>query len=605
MKSITSWAMAVVIALFASAGVGRAQDAPTIPLFSIKSGETLLLRTVTSITANCEPLFVSFDSIDVIEGPPELSFKFEPGNVKTYTTSHVCPDAVPGGKVMVTANGVDERKEAMLVFRVRYQTKNGPWQQTGRYRIFMFPASQEPRSNTASLEKYGVSQSGDTVSRAPTPAPTTSVMLKAAESQIGRGEYDLAITELDKVLVIAPGSWAPYALRGLAYSGKKDYVRALADASKAIELDGSAALGFTIRCTIQLQTKAYDRALADCNKAIEIGPPNATSYAARGNVQLLLKSFDRAIADLDKAIAMGAKGSQATFTRGLAYLYSKEFSKATDDFRKVLEAEPDHRGAILGLRLLTQPLRNNASMQVNVVRNADPKCGDQCAEWIAAEGRIDGSTPERFRAVLKSTGNRKLPVFIDSMGGSLAASYEVGRIIRARNLDVYVTRTEPAQCASAAEVCRKALAAHIKFGLPRGKLASCASACTNILASGAVRSVGPTAIVGVHQAAYYAVQKDAVGMASDRRIPESVYVGMKDFFVEMGVDANLMLRLLATPHKDMYWLTYDELQSSRLANQARSGEELITGAESDEWLIVSPRAAQSLAKVTRETQKPK
>jgi hypothetical protein len=78
---------------------------------------------------------------------------------------------------------------------------------------------------------------------------------------------------------------------------------------------------------------------------------------------------------------------------------------------------------------------------------------------------------------------------------------------------------------------------------------------------------------------------------------------MKDFFVEMGVDANLMLKLLATPHKDMYWLTRDELQLSRLANQAKSGEELVTGGESEEWMIASPRAAENLAKVTRETQK--
>jgi hypothetical protein len=293
------------------------------------------------------------------------------------------------------------------------------------------------------------------------------------------------------------------------------------------------------------------------------------------------------------------KGSQATFVRGLAHLYSKEFSKATDDFRKVLEAEPDHRGATLGLRFLTQPLGSNAPMQVNIVRNADSRCGDQCAEWIAAEGRIDRSTPERFRAALKSVGSRKLPVFIDSMGGSLTASYEIGRMIRARNLDVYVTRTEPAQCAATPEACRKAEAARVKFGVPRGKLASCASACANILAAGAVRSVGPTALVGVHQAAYH-VQNDALGAVSDRKIPEAVYVGMKDYFVEMGVDANLMLRLLATPHKQMYWLTRDELQSSRLANQARSGEELVTGSESDEWMIASPKAAESLARLARE-----
>ena len=474
-------------------------------------------------------------------------------------------------------------------------------------------ASPQPPSNVATIQppparphqNPGVSNSGDTMPRLPSVAPMPAMMLKVAESQISRGEFDLAISELDKVVVLQPGAWAPYALRGLSYMGKKDYARALADASKAIELDGSAPTGFAVRCSIRLETKAYDKALADCNKAIELGLANATSYALRGTAHLALKAFNLAIADFDKAIAMGASGSQVTFNRGLSHLNSKNYSKAPDDFRKVIEIDPGHRGAILALTLLTQPARSNTPMQVSVVRNANPKCGDQCAEWISAEGRIDGSTPERFRAVLKSIGNRKLPIFIDSLGGSLAASYEVGRMIRARKLDVYVTRTESASCTSTPEVCRKAEALHVKFGLPRGKLASCASACTNILAAGTVRSVGPTALVGVHQAAYHVIGRDVPGAVSDRSVPQATYVTMKDYFVEMGVDANLMLRLLATPHKDMYWLTYDELQVSRLTNQPKSGEELVAGGESDEWMTTSPRVAENLAKLAREMQKPR
>lgn len=473
-------------------------------------------------------------------------------------------------------------------------------------------ATAQPPSNVAIAQPPparlqqipGISHSGDTVPRPPSGAPMSAMMLKVAESQISRGEFDLAISELDKIVVLQAGAW-PYALRGLAYGGKKDYARALADVSKAIELDGSAPTGFAVRCSIQLDTKAYDKALADCNKAIELGLANATLYALRGTAHLALKAVNLAIADFDKAIAMGASGSQVTFNRGLSHLNSKNYSKATDDFRKVIEIDPGHRGAILALTLLTQPARSNTPMQVSVVRNANPKCGDQCAEWISAEGRIDGSTPERFRAVLKSIGNRKLPIFIDSLGGNLAASYEVGRMIRARKLDVYVTRTESARCTSTPEVCRKAEALHMKFGLPRGKLASCASACTNILAAGTVRSVGPTALVGVHQAAYHVIERDVPGAVSDRRVPAATYVTMKDYFVEMGVDANLMLRLLATPHKDMYWLTYDELQLSRLTNQPKSGEELVTGGESDEWMTASPRAAENLAKLAREMKKPR
>ena len=47
---------------------------------------------------------------------------------------------------MVTAKSVDERREAMLVFRVSYQTKTGPWQQTIRFRMLMFPAAQAPEA---------------------------------------------------------------------------------------------------------------------------------------------------------------------------------------------------------------------------------------------------------------------------------------------------------------------------------------------------------------------------------------------------------------------------------------------------------------------------
>src|SRR5262249_26272487 len=137
-------------------------------------------------------------------------------------------------------------------------------------------------------------------------------------------------------------------------------------------------------------------------------------------------------------------------------------------------------------------------------------------------------------------------------------------------------------------------AAHIKFGMPRGKLASCASACTNILASGSVRSVGATALVGIHQAAYYVRQNETVRVASDRHIPEQVYVRMKDFLVEMGVDAALRTRVLTTPHQSMYWLSNDELATSRLANQSKSGEELVAGAESDDWILAAPRLADGL-----------
>ena len=148
----------------------------------------------------------------------------------------------------------------------------------------------------------------------------SAMMLKVAESQISRGEFDLAISELDKIVVLQPGAW-PYALRGLAYGGKKDYARALADVSKAIELDGSAPTGFAVRCSIQLDTKAYDKALADCNKAIELGLANATLYALRGTAHIALKGFKLAIADFDKALS--AASTAVPHASGAAHFCQK------------------------------------------------------------------------------------------------------------------------------------------------------------------------------------------------------------------------------------------------------------------------------------------
>jgi hypothetical protein len=132
----------ILIGALCSIGtMAMAQDA-AVTLFSIKDGETLLLRNVTIVSPNCESLFEAFEDIDVIEGSPELTLKFEPGLVTTNTTRGPCPKPVAGGQVFITAKEVIERKEVPLTFRVRYNTKNGPWQQTVKFRILMFPGTK-------------------------------------------------------------------------------------------------------------------------------------------------------------------------------------------------------------------------------------------------------------------------------------------------------------------------------------------------------------------------------------------------------------------------------------------------------------------------------
>jgi hypothetical protein len=129
MKALSCLAIAGAIAGYALSSA-KAQD--DIRLVSIKGGETLQVGVVTLVTSTCDPLFLSFEGIDILEAPPELSLKLEPGIVRTFTTTRDCPKPVNGGTIMATAKDVTVPKEGKLTIRVRMKTKQGRSQRTYR-----------------------------------------------------------------------------------------------------------------------------------------------------------------------------------------------------------------------------------------------------------------------------------------------------------------------------------------------------------------------------------------------------------------------------------------------------------------------------------------
>src|SRR5262249_48380276 len=124
----------MVVAPTVSHGQGSPSEA--LPLFSIRDGESLPLRSVTSVTPACASAFISVEGIHVLEGPPGLSLTFEPGKVRTAQ----CKNELDGGIVFAAAKNVTEKWDAPLTFRVRMVTQYGPTQLTYRIRILLFPS---------------------------------------------------------------------------------------------------------------------------------------------------------------------------------------------------------------------------------------------------------------------------------------------------------------------------------------------------------------------------------------------------------------------------------------------------------------------------------
>ena len=237
-------------------------------------------------------------------------------------------------------------------------------------------------------------------------------------------------------------------------------------------------------------------------------------------------------------------------------------------------------------------------MQVHLVRSAEPGCEPHCPEWIAAQGQIESGAAARFRRVLRQVRDRRLPVLIDSNGGRVDEALAIGRLLRARGLDVAVSRTVLASCAPADKACaRRARSARARLGLPKVDMAMCASSCAFVLAAGRRRLVAPTTYVGVHQIrSFYIYPKivrtyrvTGIGkqLLSERRVTERVvetptpqwtYDRIRRYFKEMGVGEGLMPLILATPGDRLYWLSPDELRETGLATDGLDGEEVLTAA---------------------------
>jgi hypothetical protein len=220
------------------------------------------------------------------------------------------------------------------------------------------------------------------------------------------------------------------------------------------------------------------------------------------------------------------------------------------------------------------------------VRGDNPACLPDCAEWISAEGKIVTGSADALERTLKAAGGRRLPIVINSAGGSVEDAMAMGRLIRAKRLAVVVAHTTLAPCPEGAKTCGEAK------GVADSRGAYCASACTLALAGGVERYVSPQSYIGVHQMTEVIRQTQVKKLYKVRYLKfagiklelsrhfvgeqkststaklvadDSVDYDVADYFAEMGVADPVMKLTMTTPSKSIHWMSADELRISRLA----------------------------------------
>jgi hypothetical protein len=218
-----------------------------------------------------------------------------------------------------------------------------------------------------------------------------------------------------------------------------------------------------------------------------------------------------------------------------------------------------------------QPANPWLPMVFYVAKGEPNACGAGCREWIAAEGAIDRDAPLRLRALLNRLGERKLPIYLHSPGGSVDAGVAIGRLMRERRITAGVGRTIPrgcdpmhdqeAQCDALKRMGRELLAEL------RTARTLCNSSCVYALIGAAVREVAAGARIGVHQIAIGRYDERGQPAPLDRKSlsPEQLRqlqaeeVRLARYIGEMGMDQALFEAAAQIRHERIRYLSLDEI----------------------------------------------
>lgn len=209
-------------------------------------------------------------------------------------------------------------------------------------------------------------------------SPSSDTYNKGMEYAV-EGNFDKAINEFDKALIMAPyleplnlsiktinevkenklkRESAILFFKGALYASQGQYLQALDNYNKALEIEPNFTNAYINRGLLYRGNKKYDMALKDYTKALEIDPTSATAHNNRGVLYRIKRQYELAISDYNSAIKIDPMFAGAYFNLGVIYhRYKNQFDQAIHFYSKAIEINPnypdayDNRGHVYIMKL--------------------------------------------------------------------------------------------------------------------------------------------------------------------------------------------------------------------------------------------------------------
>ena len=208
--------------------------------------------------------------------------------------------------------------------------------------------------------------------------------------------------------------------------------------------------------------------------------------------------------------------------------------------------------AALALGVLAAPARAAEPMTFRLLPLEDSsRCGYQCAQAIVADGEITNATPQEFLSFVSNNlhGNVRAVVLLNSPGGRVVASMELGRIFRKLGVAAIVAQ------------------AGQTYGGTVMAGGHCFSACVYALMGGSKRIIPPQSKVGVHRMFQFeaSVDPSSGGATVYRKYDNGKMRAMLSRYSrQMGVNSRVIEDAERTSSDSLHVLSNGEIARWRL-----------------------------------------
>ena len=185
-------------------------------------------------------------------------------------------------------------------------------------------------------------------------------------------------------------------------------------------------------------------------------------------------------------------------------------------------------------------------------------CDSMCPRWISAVGPVTARTPHDFEVFAQQKDVRGATLALESEGGSVVGTIELGRALRRLDITTTVGKTVVASAADGSTTTAL---------LPT---AACESMCGFVLLGGVRRYVPPEARILVHQIwlAKKRERSETASYTADEIVVVERDIGsLARYTIEMGGGIELLeAALRVPPWQPLYQLSRDEIQRVGLNN---------------------------------------